>query len=54
MDHKTTEIEVAKELTLKALDCGLLKVSPETLKSQEETGKAIADLFNAILKTISL
>ena len=54
MEHKSVEIELSKELTLKAIEQGLLKVSPVEAENSETAGKRVADFYNAILENLKI
>ncbi len=54
MEHKAIEYEIAKELTLKAMEEGMLKVVPVEAEKPDVAGKKIAEFYNAVLQNLKL
>lgn len=54
MEHEAIEVEVSKELTLKAIEHGLLRVVPIETEKPEIAGKKVADFYNAILENLKV
>ena len=53
MQASVATLETAHELTLKAIEKGFPKIDAEDYKNPEAIGKAIGELYNAILNTIT-
>ena len=53
MNHSSMELELAKELTLKALDQRMLHLDTTERIDPIALGKKIAQLFNTILDEIN-
>ena len=51
-DYGTFKLSLVKELTLKAMETGILKVPELEACKPDESAKAVADFFNALLKSI--
>lgn len=45
-------LNLAKELTLKAMETGLIKVLGEAANSPEESAKAVATFYNTLLESL--
>lgn len=50
-DYGSSRVDLAKELTLKAMEAGLLTVSADDA-TPEEKAKTVADFFNMLLQSI--
>lgn len=51
-DYSTFKLSLVKELTLKAMEAGLLKAENTEETNPEESTKAVAAFFNALLQSI--
>lgn len=52
-EYESREISLARELTLKAMEAGLLTASADDA-TPEEKAKTVADFFNALLQSIKI
>lgn len=50
--NEATKYTIAKELTQKAIEANLIRLKAEEAQDSEAVGKAIAALYNAIVKEI--
>lgn len=51
-DYSTFKLNLVKELTLEAMEAGLLKAENTAETNPEESAKAVAAFFNALLQSI--
>ena len=50
--NEATKYTIAKELTLKAIEANLIRLKPDAAQDSDSVGKAIAAVYNAIVKEI--
>lgn len=51
-DYSTFKLNLVKDLTLEAMETGLLKAENTAETNPEESAKAVAAFFNALLQSI--
>ncbi len=51
--YEPTTNNIAKELTIKAIESQLIRLKTDDATNAETVGKAVADLFNTIRREIS-
>lgn len=51
-EYGSFELGLAKEITLKAMEVGILKAANSAESKPEESAKAIASFFNELLQSI--
>ena len=52
MEQTSFTREIVRDLTLKAMEMNMIRMSPDEFRNPDQAGKAIADLYNAILDNI--